>query len=85
MREGREGFKGKKAGYNRGSCTDFNREWRVESGEWRVESGEWRVESGEWRVGAQRKRRRRQKKRGPFRAGEAERPLKVKGGLGKPE
>ncbi|PNC35875.1 hypothetical protein CXU12_01000 [Akkermansia muciniphila] len=60
-------------------------EWRVESGEWRVESGEWRVESGEWRVGAQRKRRRRQKKRGPFRAGEAERPLKVKGGLGKPE
>jgi len=50
MREGREGFEGKKAGYNRGSCTDFNREWRVESGEWRVESGEWRVESGEWRV-----------------------------------
>jgi hypothetical protein len=48
MREGREGFKGKKAGYNRGSCTDFSGEWRVESGEWRVESGEWRVESGEW-------------------------------------
>jgi len=85
MREGRAGFEGKKAGYNWGSCTDFNREWRVESGEWRVESGEWRVESGEWRVGAQRKRRRRQKKRGPFRAGEAERPLKVKGGLGKLE
>jgi len=78
MREGRAGFEGKKAGYNWGSCTDFNREWRVES-------GEWRVESGEWRVGAQRKRRRRQKKRGPFRAGEAERPLKVKGGLGKLE
>ncbi|WP_440201209.1 hypothetical protein, partial [Akkermansia massiliensis] len=52
MREGREGFEGKKAGYNRAPVriSIESGEWRVESGEWRVESGEWRVESGEWRV-----------------------------------